>query len=78
MNDGVVIRKVYMNCPICDKTHEVEERKRATIITIKGEEVSYEEKFYLCTNTNKDENEFETGTMLNENLLNARRKANGN
>lgn len=61
-----------MNCPLCDKIHEVEERKRMTSIVLKGEEVTYEERFYFCANADEEENEFETGTMTNENLLNAR------
>ena len=72
MEASTLIRKVYMNCPLCDKNHEVEERKRLTSIVLKGEEVTYEEKFYLCVNADEDENEFETGLMTNENLLNAR------
>lgn len=67
-----LIRKIHMSCPLCGKTHEIEERKRTTTITLKGEEVTYEERFYFCANTNDDENEFETGAMTNENLLNAR------
>ena len=43
-----------------------------TTITIKGKEVVYEERFYFCANADEDKNEFETGTMINENLLNAR------
>ena len=70
--DGTLIRKIHMPCPLCDKTHEVEERKRITTITLKGEEVTYEEKFYFCTNAAENENEFENGAMTNENLLNAR------
>lgn len=72
METNTLIRKVHMNCPICDKTHEVEERKRITSIILKGEEVTYEERFYFCANAYEDENEFETGKMTNENLLNAR------
>lgn len=72
MEFGTLIRKIHMSCPLCDKTHEVEERKRITTITLKGEEVTYEERFYFCTNADEDENEFETGAMTNENLLNAR------
>ncbi|MDO4556718.1 MAG: DUF4065 domain-containing protein [Lachnospiraceae bacterium] len=72
MQASTLIRKIHMDCPICDKTHEVEERKRNTTITIKGEEVAYEERFYFCANADEDENEFESGTMANENLLNAR------
>ncbi|SFL05774.1 hypothetical protein SAMN05216390_10943 [Lachnospiraceae bacterium KH1T2] len=25
MDDSRIIRKVHMDCPLCDKTHEVEE-----------------------------------------------------
>ncbi|MCM1181282.1 MAG: DUF4065 domain-containing protein [Clostridium sp.] len=67
-----LIRKVHMECPICDKVHEIEERKRKTAVVIKGEEVVYEERFYCCANANEEENEFETGNMMNENLLSAR------
>lgn len=72
METSMLIKKVHMNCPLCDETHEVEERKRLTTITLKGEEVSYEERFYFCANIEGDENEFETGSMTNENLLRAR------
>lgn len=72
MEANTLLRKIHMNCPLCDKTHEVEERKRVTSIVLKGEEVTYEERFYFCANADEDENEFETGAMANENLLNAR------
>ena len=71
MANGTLIRKIHMSCPLCDRTHEIEERKRTTTIIIKGEEVTYEERFYFCANAD-DENEFQTGAMTNENLLNAR------
>ena len=61
-----------MDCPLCDRTHEVEERKRLTTDLIKGEKITYEEKFYRCVNADDEENEFETGAMVNENLFNAR------
>lgn len=60
-----------MDCPLCDKTYEVEERKRFATITFKGEKVTYKERFYYCSNSAEDENEFETGTMTNENMCNA-------
>ncbi len=72
MEANTLIRKIHMSCPLCDKTHEIEERKRSTTINLKGEEVTYEERFYYCANADEDENEFETGAMTNENLLNAR------
>ena len=72
MENSILIRKIRMECPICDKIHEVEERKRTAFIIIKEEDVFYEETYYFCGNTDDDENEFETGGMMNENLLNAR------
>ena len=72
MDASTLIRKIHMDCPLCDKTHEIEERKRLATITLKGEKINYEERFYYCSNADEDENEFETGSMTNENLLNAR------
>ena len=72
METSTLIRKVHMGCPLCGKTHEVEERKRFATLIVKGEEVTYEERFYFCANADEDENEFETGSMTNTNLLNAR------
>lgn len=72
MEASKLIRKIHMNCPLCDKAHEVEERKRLATISLKGDTVTYEERFYFCSNAVEEENEFETGSMTNENLLNAR------
>ena len=72
MENCTLIKRVHMSCPLCDKNHEVEERRRITSVTIKGEEVTYEERFFYCTYAEEGENEFETGAMTNENLLNAR------
>lgn len=72
MEESILIGKVYMDCPLCDKKHEVEERKRLTSITIKGDKVFYEEHFFCCVNVDEEENEFESGAMANENLMNAR------
>ena len=72
MEATTLIRTIHMECPLCDKIHEIEERKRITTTIIKGEEVTYEERFYFCANADEEENEFETASMANENLLNAR------
>ena len=56
MESSTLIRKIHMSCPLCEKTHEVEERERLTSIIVKGENVTYEEKFYFCSNANEDEN----------------------
>lgn len=47
MESNTLIRKVHMSCPLCNKAHEIEERKRTTSIILKGEEVTYEERFYF-------------------------------
>lgn len=72
METNTLIRKIHMECPLCDRIHEIEERKRMATLTIKGEEVCYEERYYFCANADEDENEFENGSMTNANLLNAR------
>ena len=60
MENTMLVRKIYMECPLCDKTHEIEERKRIVTTTLKGEKVAYEEHFYFCENADEEENEFET------------------
>ena len=72
MSESTLIRKIQMDCPICDKIHEIEERTRIAKTIIKGEEVDYEETYYFCINSDEDESEFVTGKMLNDNLFNAR------
>lgn len=66
-----LVRKIQMECPMCDKIHEVEERKRIARTIIKGEEVAYEETYYFCQYSDEDESEFASGKMENANLLNA-------
>lgn len=72
MNTGKIIRKIKIECPFCDKVHDVEERTRIAKTIIKGESVDYVENYYFCTNCDDDENEFASGKMENENLLRAR------
>ena len=72
MDSGIVIKKINMDCPVCGKIHEVEERKRVSTIMIKDDAITYEEKYYFCDNADEDENEFVTGSMGNDNLLKAR------
>lgn len=72
MKTSSLIRRIRMECPLCDKIHEIEERTRVAKIIIKGEEVNYVESYYFCANSNEEENEFATGKMENNNLLNDR------
>ena len=72
MGGNHMIRKIQIECPLCGKVHEVEERRHIVSTLIKGDEVNYEETYYFCPNSDEDENEFVTGKMENENLMNAR------
>lgn len=80
MNNYNLIRTIQIECPLCGKIHEVEERKRIATTIIKDEKVTYEEIYYFCPDSDEEENEFTTGRIENINLLNARntyRKAKG-
>lgn len=72
MEGNYLIKTIMISCPLCDKEHEIEERKRMSHITIKGEIVDYEEIYYLCKNSDEDENEFVLAKMNDVNLMNAR------
>lgn len=67
-----LIKKVEMDCPFCNKNHTIEKRKRTTESIIKKERVTYQEEYYLCTETNEEENEFVNAKLMDENLLKAR------
>ena len=72
MNGGNLIRKIQMECPLCDNVHEIEEWSRTATTIIKGEKIDYEERYFVCLNCDEDENVFVTGKVENDNLLNAR------
>lgn len=72
MEEFKLLRRVTISCPGCGKTHDVEERMRMTKTVIKEQEVEYDEIYFFCPDAPEDENEFENGSMLNKNLLNAR------
>ena len=71
MRKAIVISKEERVCPICGKLHFIEERCRRAETVIKGQSVCYDQKYYFCSNASEDENEYESGAMLNINLLNA-------
>lgn len=64
--------RIMMYCPLCGQTHELERKSRIASMTIKDEHVDYEECFFVCNNSVVGESEFETGKMVDSNLLNAR------
>lgn len=72
MTKSKLVKKVQMECPLCDKIHEVEERIRITSVLIKGEDISYQEHYYYCEYSDEEECEFETGSMMSENMMSAR------
>lgn len=53
-----LINIIEMDCPICNKVHLFEHRKRLTQSIVKDEVVDFEEIYFLCTLSEDDENEF--------------------
>jgi putative zinc finger/helix-turn-helix YgiT family protein len=72
MNRDYLVSTVVMDCPICNKTHSLEQRKRLTQSIVKDETIDYEEVYYLCTISGEEENEFVPAGLMDENLLRAR------
>lgn len=68
----ILIEKIKVDCPFCNKEHILEKRKRNTIGIVKGEQINFEEEYFLCNITESDENEFVTAKIMDENLLRAR------
>ena len=80
MNDYNLIRTIQIECPLCGKIHEVEERKRIAATIIKDEKVTYEEIYYSVLIATKKRMNLQLDKIENINLLNARntyRKAKG-
>lgn len=68
-----VLEKVERYCPLCDKVHLVEKRKRISEMLIKNEIVSYEEVYFFCPKSvNYEEDEFVSAGLMNQNLQNVR------
>lgn len=72
MNKDYLINMIESDCPICNKVHSLEMRKRFTQGLVKGEVVDYEEIYYLCPLSDEEENEFVPAGIMDENLLRAR------
>ena len=72
MKKDILIEKIKEDCPICNKIHLVEKRKRINKTKIKDEIIEYEEVYLLCPKTNEEENEYANAELMDTNLLNAR------
>lgn len=72
MNKDCLVSTIERNCPICNKVHSLEQRKRISQARVKDEIVDYEEVYYLCPLTDEEDNEFVSAGIMDENLLRAR------
>ena len=71
MLDDVLIDTIQMDCPLCNSVHNLEKRQRMSQSLVKGDVVDYLELYFKCDKS-VDENEFVSGEILEQNLLNAR------
>lgn len=68
-----VLEKVERYCPLCNKVHFVEKRKRIGEMLIKNEATSYEEVYFFCPESiDYEEDEFVSAGLMNQNLRSAR------
>lgn len=75
-----LIKRIERDCPICNRIHPVEMRKRATQALLKNETIDYFEAYFLCPESGEEENEFVPAKVMDENLLRVRdayRKSHG-
>lgn len=72
MSKDYLIKKVDTDCPICDKVHTIELKKRYSQAVVKEETVDYEETYYSCPLSDDEENEYVSAALMDENLLRAR------
>lgn len=67
-----IIGSIQMNCPICGDTHIIEKRIRETQALFKGIIVDYEEVYFICDQSEEEENEFVPAKVMDANLLKVR------
>jgi putative zinc finger/helix-turn-helix YgiT family protein len=72
VNNDKLIEAIEMECPICNAVHSVEKRQRDTKSLVKGEEVDFNEVYFLCNECDEEENEFVPAGIMDQNLLKAR------
>lgn len=73
MNDNYLIEKVERDCPLCNKVHFVEKRKRVGEMLIKNEVTNYEEVYFFCPESvDYEEDEFVSADLMDQNLLSAK------
>lgn len=81
MEQNYILELEERDCPICNKVHKVEKRKRIGGVLIKNKPIRFEEIYYVCPDCfDEEENEFVSAEMMDYNLQTARneyRKAHG-
>ena len=71
MEKSYLVEVVQRDCPLCDRIHAVEKRRRIGSMLIKGEPVQFEETYFFCPNcADDDENEFVPAELMDKNLQN--------
>lgn len=69
-----ILENVEKYCPLCDKVHFVEKRKRIGKMLIKNEVISYDEIYFFCPESiDYEEDEFMSADLMNQNLQSARK-----
>lgn len=81
MEKSYLVEIIKRDCPLCNKVHFLEKRRRESVMLIKNEEVTYEETYFFCPDSVEyDEDEFVSAELMDYNLQNARnayRKSHG-
>lgn len=72
MNKDYLISTIEKDCPICNKVHSLDQRRRSSQSIVKDEIVDYEEIYFQCPLTDEEENEFVSAVIMDDNLLRAR------
>ena len=72
-DNSILIEKVERSCPLCNRTHLVEKRKRRGSALVKGETVEFDEVYFHCPDSmDKEYDEFVSAGMMDENFQNAK------
>lgn len=65
----VLVREMDYDCPLCDKVHKVQVKKRISNASLKNESIEYEQIYYYCPVCGE---EFVPSKLMDENLLRVR------
>ena len=73
MSNSYLIERIERDCPICNKVHLIEKRRREAEMLIKNEIVKYEQTYFFCPDSADYEyDEFVSAELMDINLQNAR------